>query len=500
MCCTWPWRRGAWHDVAHGACRQVTILGSSSGASMVMMLTASPLAASLFSHAIAQSPYMGGNYKAGSYGMTARYAMASMFVSANDCSSGATASAVGVPSGANAASEIACLRTKSAAMLGMGVAIRARSAFDAVYGEGAAGIITYNSIECWPVVDGHVLTQAPLDAWASGVGKAVTVLLGMNADEYTSFYANPATDYRSTWWKGVTPYPTVDHAFVLAMDDVGLAATLPQWLDAIWTAARDTALTASIDSHYADIEEPYARAVQKSTDAWFASALRHIVSTLVAQVGRTSGTVYRYLFAAEPGVTVTTMWEGAMKHMGVAHGSELTYVLGWYADNNGYLGYNTSLPHTISASEVTMGITIKRFWLNLMYSGDAGTVGSLTWSANTPSERHVMVFKSSLPEGGALDPCLDTTVCRVEPSNDYRAAASLLWQDRGSKYQWGSQAATQCSVGVTGPTQAAAGYTCGMPVLTAVSLGAAGLAILLVVGQIGFYAIQCGGPRSKVGV
>lgn len=190
---------------------QVTILGTSSGASMVMMLTASPLSAGLFAHAVAQSPYIGGNYKAGSYGITARYAMASMFVSANGCSSGATTSSVGVPSGADAAAEVACLRGKPASMLGAGVAIRAHTAFDAVYGAGAAGLITYNSIECWPVVDGHFLTQAPLDAWASGVGSAVTIVVGMNADEYSLFYPNPQADYGSEMYKGMLPYTTLDH-------------------------------------------------------------------------------------------------------------------------------------------------------------------------------------------------------------------------------------------------------------------------------------------------
>jgi len=406
-----------------------------------------------------------------------------------------------VPSGADAASEIACLRGKPASMFGSGVAISARVAFDAVYGAGAAGLITYNSIQCWPVVDGYVLTQAPLDAWASGVGAAVTIVVGMNADEYTTFYPNPKTDYLSALYKGVVPYATADLAFVLAMEDVSLTATCQQWLDAVWAAARDEALLRSIDGHYADIDvdDLYPIAVQKSTDAWFASALRHIVSTLVGQSGRTPGTVYRYLFAAEPGTTVVGMMEGALKHFGAAHGSELTYTLGWYVDNNGYLGYNTSLPHDISAAESAMGTTMKRFWLNLMHGGTPGTVGTATWLANTASARHVMVFKPSLADGAALDPCLDTTACRVEPSNDYRATASLFWQDRRSAHSWAGPSlsdGTQCSAGVTGPTQGAAGYVCGMPVLASVSLGAAGLALLLVVCQIAFFALR-GGCSSK---
>ena len=106
-----------------------------------------------------------------------------------------------------------------------------------------------------------------------------------------------------------------------------------------------------------------------------------------------------------------------------------------------------------------------------------------------------MVFKQSLTDGAALDPCLDTTSCRVEPSNDYRAQASRFWQDRRSTYTWAGPSdtgATQCLSGVTGPTQAAAGYTCGMPVLTSISLGAAALAMLVVVGQIALLGLSAG--------
>jgi len=391
------------------------------------------------------------------------------------------------------------LRGKPASMLGAGVAIRAHTAFDAVYGAGAAGLITYNSIECWPVVDGHFLTQAPLDAWASGVGSAVTIVVGMNADEYSLFYPNPQADYGSEMYKGMLPYTTLDHSFVLAMEDVSLTATCQQWLDAIWAVSRDTALLASIDSYYGDVAAGYPRAVQKSTDAWFASPLRHIVSTLVGQAGRAPGTVYRYLFAAEPGATVASMMENAFEHMGASHGSELTYTLGWYADQNGYLGYGRDTPHTISMEEAMMGVTMKRFWLNLMYSGDPGTVDAVTWSANTASARHTIVFKPSLAGGAALNPCLDTTACRTEPSNDYRAAASLAWQDRRGTYTWGgppASAATTCSSGVTGPSQAGADYTCGITVLESVSLGAAGLAMLVVLCQIAYLALRQGGRPS----
>merc|ERR1712167_124048 len=59
---------------------------------------------------------------------------------------------------------------------------------------------------------------------------------------------------------------------------------------------------------------------------------------------------------------------------------------------------------------------------------------------------------------GALDPCLDTTSCRIEPSNDYRAAASIFWQDPRRLAYWAGPSAddaTTCYEGVTGPTSEA---------------------------------------------
>merc|ERR1712167_282762 len=93
-----------------------------------------------------------------------------------------------------------------------------------------------------------------------------------------------------------------------------------------------------------------------------------------------------------------------------------------------------------------------------------GTVGSTTWSANTANERHMIVFKASLSGGAALDPCFDTTSCRIEPSNDYRAAASIFWQDPRRLAYWAGPSAddaTTCYEGVTGPTSEVMDYPTG---------------------------------------
>jgi len=284
---------------------------------------------------------------------------------------------------------------------------------------------------------------------------------------------------------------------------IPLTATLQQWVDAVFSTSSNTALMVRGDAYNDDIAHPYQKEVQKSTDAWFASAIRLIVSTLVAQTGRISGSVYRYHFAQDPSVTVTSLWNGAFEHMGACHGSEQTYTMGWYMDNRGYLAYDDGLPHVFSASEITMGVTMKRFWLNLMYNGNPGSVGSDTWSGTTASDPHTMVFKASLTGGAELDPCLDTTACRVESSKDYRALASIFWQDPAGTRSLTPPApvhssATQCSSGVTGKTQAAMHYSCGVPVLTSVSYGAAGLALLLVAGSIYLYAMHTTKPAGRL--
>ena len=497
---------------------KVTLAGSSSGASMVMMLTASPLSAGLFQTAVAQSPYMGGNLKAGSYGINARYGMASMIISANGCSSvpevcpteseisvsptGSvisgcpSGSGISIPEGAKAASEIACMRSKPAVLLAANSAMLAEEPFDAVYGAGSAGMIAYNSIQFWPVVDGYVLKEPPIDAWKSGVGANFNIVLGMNQDEYTYFYGNRMEDYTTGTYKGAASYATVDLAFVLAMDGVSLSASTKAWLAAVRSATGNP----RIAPFYTDITEPYPKAIQQTTDAWFGSALRLIVSTLVGQTTRSSGTVFRYLFAQDPSETVTTMWSGAYKHLGACHGCELTYTLGWYAVGTSWLAYNDALPHAFTAAETAMGETMKKFWLNIMYNGKPGSAGSETWTGNTASERHTMVFKASLVNGATLDPCLDTTTCRVEASNDIRAAASMFWQDPSGGRTWAgppASAATQCTVGATGPTQRAMNYTCGVPPLTIGCLAAGGAVLVLVLIWTVLLARKTGKPAQS---
>jgi len=506
---------------------KVTLTGESAGASLALMLSASPRSYSptvLFHNVIAQSPFL--NYKDGSFGMESRYGMGSMFVSANGCSrGGASDTEVHVLApGANADAEIACLRGASvpAGHLTANTATNASVAFDAVYGTGASGLVTYNSIQCWPVVDQHVLTAGPLTSWESGCpggngcGSDTNFVLGMNADEYSLFYPMPFMEDYAT-----AAYATVDQAYVLAMGHASLTTTTQEWVDLITAAATNTDLMAQIEPFYEDITEDYPKVVQKATDAWFSSNMRLIGGTLRTQVGRTTAGVYKYLFAQDPfeSVTHTDTMGGMLSVMGACHGCELTYTMGWYTQNMGYLDYGNT--HTVSAAETTMGVTMKKFWLNLAYNGDPGTAPgtSTSWTKLDVDGRHTMVFKASLTSGAQLDVCLDTTTCRVEASNDYRAKTAMFWQHTKTLKYADSLAindAAMCVKGETGSTQLAMGYAmdCGaFPTTTvyiepspektndtlyAISFIAGGSALIIVLVAIGFYATKGGGvPKGR---
>ena len=264
----------------------VTLVGESGGGALVMMLLASPLTAGMFKHAIAESPYI--LYKAGALSMEARYGMTTLFLEATGC--GGTE----ITSGSDAAAEVACLRSESVSgfYLGGMFAAYGESAFDATFGEGAGHVVTYNSIQVWPVVDGYALTMAPYDAWASGISADIVITLGHNADEYTSFYGGgPSVDYLAA------EYVIVDQLSQHAMNALSLESDVQEFVDAHLDLA-DSSLD-ELDAFYSDIADDFPNAVQKGTEAWLSSQQRLIASHLIGQSTRVSGTVYKFVFGGD---------------------------------------------------------------------------------------------------------------------------------------------------------------------------------------------------------
>jgi len=364
-------------------------------------------------------------------------------------------------SGSAAAEEIACLRSDAVSGFYLGAMYPDffTDAFDAVYGDSTSFLFTYNSIHSWPVVDGYVLTSGPLEAYASGISTDVVVTVGHNADEYTSFYASgPYEDYLAFG------YLLVDHYSIIAYATLAPDSSVSDFINAHFAVAGETALLAEIDAYYSVITDPYQKAVHMATDAWFSTQQRLITRILIDQPGRVSGTVYKYIFGGD---VPTGLSDYGMGYFGACHGCELGFVLGLYEDGFAYMAYG-QIPVEFSAEQMTMGYTMKSFWLNMMYDGSFGTVGSITWEPITLTESHMIVFSADLPGGAALDPCVDFVGCKIDATDDYRGDIFYQWQDPTYSMTIAGPGVTvgpkTCCEGLAGPTMAAMGYSADCPV------------------------------------
>jgi len=95
----------------------------------------------------------------------------------------------------------------------------------------------------------------------------------------------------------------------------------------------------------------------------------------------------------------------------------------------------------------------------------------------------------------------DTTTCRTEVSSDYRAEASIFWQDHlnSATASHPASIAGSCSSGVTGETQAAANYECGLPLLLRISIGLMATFGTLVLGTIAFLILKSAMSKGTAG-
>lgn len=197
-------------------------------------------------------------------------------------------------------------------------------------------------------------------------------------------------------------------------------------------------------------------------DGWFSASQRLVTSFLIAQPNRVSGTVYKFIWGAD--VHPYFQYYG-FGYMGACHGCELGFVLGMYEDGYSYLGYG-EVPTPWDDDTIAMGVTMKSFWLNMIFDQSFGTVGSATWSPITLDERHIMIFSPALTDGAVLDACVDFTACRIEGTNDYRSETAYKWQDPMYKYDWAGpyiNDLTMCCAGLTGPMQEGMGYHADCP-------------------------------------
>jgi hypothetical protein len=186
--------------------------------------------------------------------------------------------------------------------------------------------------------------------------------------------------------------------------------------------------TATIDGMFSVPD--YSKGIQARTDAWFTTGTHKCINALTSS-GR-SGSVRRYLFA-EPtpaGVAAFLPTAFGIDFFGAYHGSELTYVWGFYKKapmQGSYLQaafFGSSFPAGPTAEQITMGDTMHTYWVDHMKTGSAGS----NWPAAVAGQPiPMMVFASLLPGGAAVNPCIQPTACASESAENFRAKKVAFW-------------------------------------------------------------------------
>jgi len=311
--------------------------------------------------------------------------------------------------------------------------VTARSTFEAAYGANTAAIFLYNAVYSWPVVDGYVITMPPLEAYASGINAQASIIIGQNADEYTTFCYYPFIDATS-YYCGQAPN-MMDHAYIIGLHYLDVSTTLAEYFAAVqgaFNGPKMTALRAGL--FYNDLVGPVSgnqqnRAVQMANDAWFAQGIEAVTEALLVAPGRPSGSVYHYIFAHDSHQALLPY-----AHMGACHGCDLTYVLGFYTASVTYLSLlsppSTNL-HTIvpDADYNKVGNAMNRYWASMWHTNSPNTVGSGLphWTPVSATDRQTMVFQGQFTLGAEMNPCVRFAACRTENTKDWRKTRKLFW-------------------------------------------------------------------------
>ncbi len=295
---------------------RVMIFGESAGAVNVCMLLASPLAAGLFGAALMESGGCPAYLPAPVEGTT------SQAIAAVGCAD--------APEG-----EVACLRAKPAADI-----LRALPPEVVVAGRGA----TFYQ----PHVDGHVLPEAPLEAFAGGRANAVPTLIGSNADETAA---------------SLPPIPN-DAAYEAAV--TALVGPLAPAVLEQYPVSR--------------FESPWEAMMRVTTDAKFVCPTRGALRALAAAPN--PPTLFRYFY--------THRLDNLPRRQPYAqHGIELLFVF----QHLMVAGYRPS------ADETALAAFMGSAWGALAATGDPTPPGGPTWPPFTADGDEHMVL-----EGGTIAP------------------------------------------------------------------------------------------------
>ena len=410
---------------------KVTIQGESAGATTVVSIVTSPLfyppnvPAALFRGAIAQSvwPMMDNGVV---FSQNVRDVACNAMAWATQCStvydSSSTASA------ADLAAIAACLRSPSTDMaeaLQAGFTEGSGAVTSAVYSafetaNGGTGVMTYINWQTYgysPCVDGYVWTKAPKDHAIDGVGVAVHLMVGNNANEEALFAPS---------YVGLnTPSYVLNNWYFYALYGSQLShqSTAIEWVNA--GNAMPTDVLQNLP-YYSTIVDPWQRQTNQLDDGYFSANIGIIFDTFSAQTGRAANSLFRYVYGEPNQANAAPFW-------GAPHTAELTYVWGVYAMGKSGIFDNlvqAYTPKTVyTAEEIAMGSTIQKYWANFIHTGtpNVASMNAPTWSGITATEKHTMVFRSTVRYGAKLDPCVMFVSCLAEPTADFRRAAITLW-------------------------------------------------------------------------
>lgn len=420
----------------NGDAQRVTVYGESAGAAHVTMLMASPLTVGLARTFIAESPYI--SFGAATFSLQARMEMNTLYTLRTGCTTTAA-----LATGSNISPEASCLRASNiilliddstfagsagAAMGGMAQSDAPIATFELMYGPGSSAIFLYNTIQCWPVIDGYTLTMAPLEAYSSGINAAATMVIGHNADEYGTFCFWPFQGGPASYYCSPAP-DMVNEAWIFAMYYLDSTATYAEIAAATFAANSGTKMAQlRAGLYYSDIiDTTMARTIQMGTDAWFANGNQQIIEALLVAPGRPVGNVYHYLFAHDSDSQYAP-------YMGACHGCELTYVLGFYTQSVSYLSISAPASSgmgtmTVDAGATAVGAAMNGYWAALFHTANPNTVGSGLphWNAMSVTDKQTIVFQGAFPQGALMNPCVRLTGCRTESAKDWRQTKKVFW-------------------------------------------------------------------------
>ena len=412
-----------------GDSSRVTIQGESAGATTSMSIVTSPLCyppnvpAPLFRGAIAESvwPMMDNG---AAFSQPVRDVAGNGMVWKMQCSTSYTSSTL---STSELTSIAACLRTDTVAFAqgiqggfseGGSVTSAQWSAFNTANGNaGAMDYINGQGYGYSPCVDGYVWTKSPRQHVIDGVGTSVHLMVGQNADEEAlfapTFVGVNTPAYISNMGYFYALYGTQLSHTSTVNDVVTVGNSMPQNV-----IERQPSYTA--------IKDDWQRQTQQLNDGYFSTNIALIFDTFAAQSGRAPNSLFRYVFAEPNGPEV-------VPRLGAPHTGELNYFWGVYAMQKHYVydlfKQGPGPLYTYEPGQIAMGNTIQEYIANFIHTGSP-TVANMNapdWTAISTTEKHTMVFQSSVAHGAMLDPCAMLTSCWSEPMADFRRSQVTMW-------------------------------------------------------------------------